>query len=79
MKDRLLLISLSSEPIQDFNIKGTWTDKTTPYGYDFWYQPRHDVVVSSEFGSPNVFKQGFDPLLVVRPWLPWRHLQCLQM
>lgn len=29
------------------------------------YQPRFDVVVSSEFGSPNAFKQGFDPSLVV--------------
>ena len=51
---------------QDFKIKGTWTDKTTAYGYDFWYQPRFDVVISSEFGSPNAFKQGFDPSLVVR-------------
>jgi 56kDa selenium binding protein (SBP56) len=54
--------------IQDFKIKGTWTKdgKTTAYGYDFWYQPRFDVVISSEFGSPNAFKQGFDPSLVVR-------------
>ncbi len=28
------------------------------------YQPRFDVIISSEFGSPNVFKQGFDPSLV---------------
>jgi selenium-binding protein 1 len=34
------------------------------WGYDFWYQPRFDVVISSEFGSPNAFKQGFDPSLV---------------
>jgi 56kDa selenium binding protein (SBP56) len=52
--------------VQEFKIKGTWTDKTTAYGYDFWYQPRFDVVISSEFGSPNAFKQGFDPSLVVR-------------
>lgn len=45
---------------------GALAVQTTAYGYDFWYQPRFDVVISSEFGSPNAFKQGFDPSIVVR-------------
>jgi selenium-binding protein 1 len=28
--------------------------------YDFWYQPRTNVLVSSEFGEPNAFEPGFD-------------------
>lgn len=27
----------------------------------FRYQPRHNIMVSSEFGTPNFFFQGFDP------------------
>jgi methanethiol oxidase len=29
--------------------------------YDFWYQPRKNVLVSSEFGEPNAYEGGFDP------------------
>jgi methanethiol oxidase len=29
------------------------------YNYDFWYQPRHNVMVSSEFGAPNAYYPGF--------------------
>jgi hypothetical protein len=25
------------------------------------YQPRHNIMVSSEFGTPNAFFTGFDP------------------
>ena len=28
--------------------------------YDFWYQPRQNVLVSSEFGVPNAYEPGFD-------------------
>jgi selenium-binding protein 1 len=28
--------------------------------YDFWYQPRRDVLISSEFGEPNAYEEGFD-------------------
>ena len=31
-----------------------------PLNYDFWYQPRKNVLVSSEFGEPNAYEQGFD-------------------
>ncbi len=30
------------------------------FGYDFWYQPRHNVMVSSEWAVPNTFMPGFD-------------------
>ncbi len=38
------------------NVKGRW-DTLTKYGYDFWYQPRHNVMISSEFGEPNAYMQ----------------------
>jgi len=43
-----------------FDIKGTWGTET-PFGYDFWYQPRHNVMISSGWGAPNAFKGGFNP------------------
>ena len=48
---------------EDFNIAGRWTDDTGPmkFNYDFWYQPRHNVMVSSEWGAPNTVSQGFNP------------------
>ena len=30
-------------------------------GYDFWYQPRHNVMISTEWGAPQMIKNGFDP------------------
>ena len=33
----------------------------TPFGYDFWYQPRKNVMISSEWGEPNSFFDGFNP------------------
>lgn len=49
---------------QDLKVKGTWTDTTTEYGYDFWYQPRHNVMVSSQWGDPVEFTKGFNPAKV---------------
>lgn len=44
--------------------KGTWNkgEKKARFGYDFWYQPYHDVLVASEWGIPRVFKKGFQPV-----------------
>ena len=36
-------------------VKGKWTEDTTEYGYDFWYQPRHNVMVSTQWGKPSEF------------------------
>ncbi len=46
---------------QEFNIAGHWSAsrKGMNYNYDFWYQPRHNVMVSSEWGAPNTIRPGF--------------------
>lgn len=30
------------------------------FNYDFWYQPRHNVMVSSEWAAPNTYRTGFN-------------------
>src|SRR5262245_45455467 len=45
-----------------FEIAGRWEKddlKGMRYNYDFWYQPRHNVMVSSEWGAPNTTRPGF--------------------
>ncbi|XP_072947344.1 methanethiol oxidase [Epargyreus clarus] len=44
-------------------VTGTWTkgSKFAKFGYDFWYQPYHDVMVSTEWGTPKYFKTGYHP------------------
>lgn len=48
---------------ETFNIKGNWEkgDKSPPMGYDFWYQPRHNVLISTEWGIPKCLGYGFNP------------------
>jgi methanethiol oxidase len=45
-----------------FEVKGRWEHggELPPLGYDFWYQPRKNVLISSEFGEPNAYEKGFD-------------------
>jgi selenium-binding protein 1 len=45
-----------------FNVVGRWEGATggLEFNYDFWYQPRHNVMVSSEWAAPNTFRGGFD-------------------
>ncbi len=47
---------------QTFEVKGRWENggDKPPLNYDFWYQPRKNVLVSSEFGEPNAYEGGFD-------------------
>ncbi len=47
---------------KNFDIVGRWENDITgmKYNYDFWYQPRHNMMVSSEWGAPNTFLPGFD-------------------
>ncbi len=47
---------------EDFEIVGRWENDLAGmnFNYDFWYQPRHNVMVSSEWGAPNTFMPGFD-------------------
>ena len=48
---------------RDFSIAGRWEHDLgdIEFNYDFWYQPRQNTLVSSEWGAPNTFKDGFDP------------------
>jgi selenium-binding protein 1 len=46
-----------------FEVKGRWENggPHPPFNYDFWYQPRQNVLASSEFGAPSAYESGFDP------------------
>ncbi len=46
----------------NFDIAGRWEHDMTGmnFNYDFWYQPRHNVMVSSEWGAPKTYQPGFD-------------------
>jgi selenium-binding protein 1 len=45
-----------------FEVKGRWENggPKPELNYDFWYQPRKNTLVSSEFGEPNAYEPGFD-------------------
>ncbi len=45
-----------------FELKGRWENGggLPSFNYDFWYQPRMNVLISSEFGEPNAYEEGFD-------------------
>jgi selenium-binding protein 1 len=44
-----------------FNVAGRWDPEGSgmEFNYDFWYQPRHNVMISSEWAAPNTVRQGF--------------------
>jgi selenium-binding protein 1 len=46
-----------------FDVAGRWDSAQSGMrlNYDFWYQPRHNVMVTSEWGAPNTIKDGFKP------------------
>ena len=44
-------------------VKGTYgkSEKdAAPFGYDYWYQPYHNVMISTEWGHPRCFTKGLD-------------------
>jgi selenium-binding protein 1 len=45
-----------------FEVLGRWEhDKgDMEFNYDFWYQPRQNVMLSSEWAAPNTFQPGFN-------------------
>ncbi|WP_458209913.1 selenium-binding protein SBP56-related protein [Haladaptatus sp. NG-SE-30] len=46
---------------EEFEIKGRWDPPgEIEMNYDFWYQPRHDVMISSELAAPTTYFPGFD-------------------
>jgi selenium-binding protein 1 len=44
-----------------FDVAGRWepTPGEIRFNYDFWYQPRQNVMVSSEWAAPNTVNPGF--------------------
>ncbi|CAF1263137.1 unnamed protein product [Adineta steineri] len=50
---------------ENFEVTGRWNDKNAPdavqFYYDYWYKPRYNIMVSSEWAAPNVFEKGFNP------------------
>lgn len=46
---------------QDFKIAGRWDrgNEGMHFNYDYWYQPRHNIMVSSEWAAPNTISGGF--------------------
>ncbi len=46
---------------EKFEIAGRWEAATEGmnFNYDFWYQPRHNVMVSSEWAAPSTTRPGF--------------------
>jgi selenium-binding protein 1 len=45
-----------------FEVTGRWEKggERPPLNYDFWYQPRKNALISSEFAEPNAYETGFD-------------------
>ena len=46
-----------------FELKGRWENggPRPSLNYDFWYQPRKNVLASSEFGEPVAYEPGLRP------------------
>jgi selenium-binding protein 1 len=46
---------------ENFDIAGRWERDAAgmQFNYDFWYQPRRNVMVSSEWAAPNTVNPGF--------------------
>uniref|UniRef100_H3CB86 Methanethiol oxidase n=1 Tax=Tetraodon nigroviridis TaxID=99883 RepID=H3CB86_TETNG len=76
---------------QTFQVVGNWEHpgEAAPFGYDFWYQPRHNVMISTEWGAPKALAHGFDPAdvaaghygrcLHVWDWSTHRKLQTIDL
>lgn len=43
----------------NFDVAGCWEPDGMDFNYDFWYQPRHNVMVSSGLAAPNTYYPGF--------------------
>jgi methanethiol oxidase len=51
----------------DFNITGQWEANRGPQelAYDFWWHLGHDVMITSEWGTPNMVENGVVPELLL--------------
>ncbi|MGH8898866.1 MAG: selenium-binding protein SBP56-related protein [Egibacteraceae bacterium] len=52
---------------ESFEVRGRWeVDRGPQYlAYDFWWHLGHDVMVTSEWGTPNMIEGGLDPQLLL--------------
>jgi selenium-binding protein 1 len=52
---------------QTFKVKGAWEKDRGPQqlAYDFWWHLGHDVMISSEWGTPNMVEAGVNPELLL--------------
>jgi selenium-binding protein 1 len=50
-----------------FELKGPWEQDRGPQqlAYDFWWHLGHDTMVTSEWGTPNMVKDGVNPELLL--------------
>src|SRR5499433_1249252 len=52
---------------ETFELKGPWEQDRGPQqlAYDFWWHLGHDTMVTSEWGTPNMVKDGVNPELLL--------------
>lgn len=64
---------------QTFEVVGNWEHpgEAAPFGYDFWYQPRHNVMISTEWGAPKALCDGFNPAHVAEGEETFNHFLVL--
>ena len=50
-----------------FEVKGRWEKDRGPQhlAYDFWWHLGHDAMITSEWGTPNMVKDGVNPELLL--------------
>jgi selenium-binding protein 1 len=52
---------------QTFQVQGQWEKDRGPQqlAYDFWWHLGHDVMITSEWGTPNMVEHGVNPELLL--------------
>ena len=52
---------------ETFELKGPWEKDRGPQqlAYDFWWHLGHDTIITSEWGTPNMVKDGVNPELLL--------------
>src|SRR5713226_1763190 len=52
---------------ETFEIKGRWENDRGPQqlAYDFWWHLGHNTMITSEWGTPNMVKDGVNPELLL--------------
>jgi len=52
---------------ETFELKGRWEQERGPQylAYDFWWHLGHDTMITSEWGTPNMVKDGVNPELLL--------------